>query len=301
MPDGSSLSEQSMSAPDEFSDATGPDSTTTSSTTFQRTPRGLDLENLSPRGQAIRTLLGDEMSDGYNLTTLAKELELSPSSASALVAELRRELELQAGPVPELSHEEYAALKESIKEDGVRVPVIIGEHSLIDGRHRWRVSQELGIKEIPAIFLRGLTAEQEHDACVQINVVRRQLTRDQRQTLIRVELQRNWARSSRSIAAICGVSTPTVESMRQRMRIEAETVPTADDVAAVRDQVSKLYTPPAREEDVRVTASGQEQRAYPEGRGPMPQPDMPLGYVECAHGQRHAIFKDGDGYRIEGV
>lgn len=303
-PDGLSHSAPLMSDPDESSDATEAESTTTSSTISppsRRTP--VDLEALSPRSQAIKTLLADEMSDGYNLTTLAAELGLSPSSASALLAELRSEIELQSGPLLPLTEEEFASLKDSIQQDGVRVPVLIGEHMLIDGRHRWRACVELGLSDIPTIFVRGLTAEQERDAAVSVNAIRRHLNREQKQALIRSELQRDWSRSSRSIAAICGVTAPTVEAIREKMRKESEAEPSREQVEAVRADVERVtFVPPTREQERRVTASGAHQQAYVEQRRPPETAqERSLGYVICAHGQRHSLFRDGEGYRIEGM
>lgn len=300
--DGSFLSEPLMSDHDESSDATEQEFMTTSSM-ISPPSQDMDLDSLSARGQAIRTLLADEMSDGYNLTTLAGELGLSPSSASALMTDLKTELELQKG-LPQLSPEEYEALKESIRTEGIRVPIIVGRHMLIDGRHRLNIAKELGITDYPVQFVDDKTEQEEHDMGLMINVLRRQLTRDQKQALVRSELQRDWQRSSRQIAAICGVSAPTVEAVRQKMRVEAETVPAAADVDAVKEQVSKLYTPPAREDDVRVTASGQEQHAYAEGRGPAPaapEADIVLGYVFIEQPGRYAIYRDGAGLRAERV
>lgn len=305
-PDGSFPNEQSMSDHDESLVETEPEYTTTSSTasTAAKMSRELDLDSLSPRGEAIKLLLADEMSDGYNLTTLANELGLSPSSASALLAELRNELELQSGPLLPLSDEEYQALKESIEKDGVGVPLVIGEHGLIDGHHRMRAIRELKLQEYPVIFWPGRTEQQEHDMAIALNTLRRHLTREQKQALVRAELQRDWSRSSRMIASICGVTTPTVESVREKMRIEAETVPTAAEVEAVKEQVAAVYTPPPRDQDVRTTASGTQQQAYAENRGPQPQVEIErsLGYVNCGQcGRRHALYKDGNGYRLESV
>lgn len=289
--------ERSTSDPDESSAGTGHGSTTTSSTTSTRLPKGLDLDGLSPRGEAIKILLADDLADGHNLNTLAKELGLSSSSASALMEELRSELELQAGPVPPLSADEYQALKESIQQDGVRVPVIIGEHSLIDGRHRWRATRELGLKEIPAIFLRGLTVDQERDACIAVNAIRRQLTREQRTALARVELTRNPRRSSRQIANLCGLHHSTVEAIRQRMREESETKPTEASVAMQREHVEQAL----REPDVRIDTLGRVNRVEPRP-DPPEVVDRPIGYGNCGNcGRRHAIYRDGAGVRLEAV
>lgn len=47
---------------------------------------------------------------------------------------------------PEMTKEEYRALVEDIRENGVRLPVIIHEGKILDGRHRWQACEELGIQ-----------------------------------------------------------------------------------------------------------------------------------------------------------
>lgn len=314
-PDGLLSSEPLMSAPDESSDATEAESTTTSSTSWNRALSQIDLESLSPRSQAIMLNIGDEMLDGYTLTTLANELKRTSSWVSDRLNELRNEILLRANLFLPLTDTEFDALKDSIKENGVQVPVIIGEHTLIDGRHRWLIARELGLAEIPARFEFGRTKDEEHTLAVTINAARRHLNRKQKEDLVRYELALDWLRSSRMIASICGVSAPFVETIRDRMRREAEHEPAPDELAEVHAQaveatkpVSSIYTPPPRTEDVRVSASGQTQKAYAEGRGPQPvveeqiiTDNRPMGYAVCAHGVRHAVYKDSDGLRLEAI
>jgi hypothetical protein len=282
--------EPSTSAPDESLDETEPESTTTSSTNLKT----MDLDSLSPRGEAIKLLLADEMSDGYNLTTLAKELGLSPSSASTLIQELRNELLLQTSAIQPLADEEYQALKDSIAADGVRVPVMIGEHGLIDGRHRWRASKELGLKEIPALFIAGLSKEQERDVAITVNAARRQMSREQKHAIIRAEISRNPARSSREIARVCGVTHPTVEGIRLKMKAEEEVKPSVDHVASAEEDVERIF-----HAEKRVDTLGREYEVpvrEPKPAEPAPRPDQRIGYMVCTNCQaRHNIFKDGDG------
>jgi ParB-like chromosome segregation protein Spo0J len=47
--------------------------------------------------------------------------------------------------VPPLSAEEYESLKESIKQNGLWVPIVVNSQGIIlDGHHRFKVCQELG-------------------------------------------------------------------------------------------------------------------------------------------------------------
>lgn len=300
-PEESSEGESSTSDHVEFSVETAPASTTTYSTTLTEAKLSLNLDALSPRSQAIKVLLADEMSDGFNLTTLAKELGLSESSASALLNELKTELELQTGSVPPLSKEEYEQLKDSISDGGINVPVMIGEHSLVDGRHRWRAARELGLKEIPAIFIRGLTVEQERELGVRVNAVRRQLTREQKRAMVRAELRRDPSRSSRYIASLCGVYHQMVETVRQDLRKEAETVPSHEDVETQRVFIQEaVETEKAPEVEKRLGADGRLRAVPP--RPAQVEQERHLGFVNCARcGQRHALFREGSGFRLETV
>jgi ParB-like chromosome segregation protein Spo0J len=49
--------------------------------------------------------------------------------------------------LPPLSTEEYAALRESIRQYGVRVPSVVDQGGeIIDGWHRQRACDELGVR-----------------------------------------------------------------------------------------------------------------------------------------------------------
>ena len=77
--------------------------------------------------------------------------------------------------------------------------------------NRWNIACEFGIEaEIPVILVQGKTAEQEREMMIRLNTQRRQLTREQRQQLIEVELKRNPSHSDRRIASLCGVTHKTV-------------------------------------------------------------------------------------------
>lgn len=296
---GSSLSEPTTPVLAVSSDATAPGSTSTSSMGWTRAMQQVDLDSLSPRSKSISLLIGKELTDGYKLGEIARELKQSPSWVSERLDELRSEILLNTGHFLPLSDAEFDALKESVREHGVRTPVLIGEHQLIDGRHRWLVSQELGLDAIPAEFIFGLTADQEHDIAVAVNTARRHLTGKQKRMVIRGELVRDWSRSSRVIAAICGVSQPTVEDVRDEMRREAETEPTVEQVEAARVQGAARFTPPPREQDVRVDATGRAQPAYVQGRSPITGIERHFGFAACgACGAVMTIIKVDDDFKL---
>lgn len=253
---------------------------------WDRALKQLDPESLSPRSKAIRLLITDEMQDEFKEKEIAEQLGQPWGWVNERLTELRSEIALNTGHFMPLTHTEFAALMESVEAHGVQTPIIIGEHQLIDGRHRWQVSEKLGLKDIPAVFVQGLSAEEERQIAVTVNMARRHLNRRQKRMVIRNELQRDWSRSSRQIAMICGVSAPTVEEVRFEMRLESEYVkdPTA-------------FIPPKREEETRVDASGRTQKAYVSGRNKpeTEKKETKIGYATCSHGETHAIYQGSDG------
>jgi ParB-like chromosome segregation protein Spo0J len=51
-----------------------------------------------------------------------------------------------ASLVPQLSKEEYESLKQSIKENGLWVPIVVNNDGVIlDGHHRYKACQERGL------------------------------------------------------------------------------------------------------------------------------------------------------------
>lgn len=281
-PGGSSLDELGTLAPDGSWVVTGKEPKTTSLTGWNRALRELDPESLSPRSKAIRLLITDEMQEGYSASEIGEKLGQPASWVAERLTELRAEIALNSGHFLPLTHTEFTALLESVHEHGVQAPIIIGDHQLIDGRHRWLVSEALGLKDIPAVFVQGLSAEQERQIAITVNTARRHLTRNQKRLLVRSELQRDWSRSSRLIAMICGVSQPTVEETRFEMRREAEE---AKEIGiGVSDQKEPTFVPPSKDQDVRVDASGRMQKAYVEGRSVEKATEKMIGYGICPHG-----------------
>src|SRR5690606_33236568 len=110
--------------------------------------------------------------------------------------------------LPELSAEEYEALKADIAQRGVQVPVEYDEDgNILDGYHRVRACRELGLDDWPRVVRRGLTEEQKVEHALALNLHRRHLTREQRRELVVRLRQQGW--SLRRIAERLGVSLGT--------------------------------------------------------------------------------------------
>ncbi len=116
--------------------------------------------------------------------------------------------------LPPLPPDEYAALKESIRVHGCRVPIIVDQHGdIIDGWHRDRACQELGIfcpREV-----RHFNSDVERlQVAITLNANRRHLTRAQRRDLIAAYLKADAAINDNHLGEIVGVSKNTVASVR---------------------------------------------------------------------------------------
>ena len=59
------------------------------------------------------------------------------------------------------SKRDFDLLKRSITEDGFTQPIIVHRESkaIVDGEHRWRAGRDLGMKEVPVVFV-DMTSEQ---------------------------------------------------------------------------------------------------------------------------------------------
>jgi ParB-like nuclease domain len=82
--------------------------------------------------------------------------------------------------LPEMSEDEYRALVEDIRENGQRSAVIVDEAGvLLDGRHRLRACQELGIE--PEVLVKaGHSEEQKLALILGENLLRRHMSKGQR-------------------------------------------------------------------------------------------------------------------------
>lgn len=111
--------------------------------------------------------------------------------------------------LPPLTEEEYEALKADIAERGVLVPVECDEQgNILDGYHRVRACEELGIREWPSIVRVGLSEDEKIEHALRLNTHRRQLTREWKQQKAIELRQKGW--STRRIASVLGVSQPTI-------------------------------------------------------------------------------------------
>ncbi len=115
--------------------------------------------------------------------------------------------------MPPLSPEEYAELREDIRQNGIIVPILYDlQDRVIDGHHRLAIAAELGIDsdDIPYITMGGTDAELRAHA-YRLNLQRRHLTREDRRWLI-IQMRAEGMKQQ-DIAEAVGVSQQTVSNV----------------------------------------------------------------------------------------
>jgi ParB-like chromosome segregation protein Spo0J len=119
--------------------------------------------------------------------------------------------------MPPLTDDEYATLCASIQQYGVLVPVVRDQHgNLIDGHHRKRAADELGVKyRVDMVMVQD--GQQARTLARSYNMARRHLNRAQKRQLIADEIHANPGRSDREIGRLLGVDHKTVGSVRHEL------------------------------------------------------------------------------------
>jgi ParB-like chromosome segregation protein Spo0J len=119
--------------------------------------------------------------------------------------------------MPPLTADEYAELAESIRAHGVQIPITVDEAgNIIDGYNRAAIAAQLGV-ECPRAVRAGLTEEAKRGLAYELNTNRRHLSREQKRALVAASLRSDPGLSDREHARRCGVTHPTVASVRREL------------------------------------------------------------------------------------
>lgn len=173
--------------------------------------------------------------------------------------------------MPPLSGDEYEELKADIKARGVLVPVEYDEHgNVLDGHHRVRACEELGIAEWPRVVRLGLSEAGKLTHARQLNLARRHLDRTQKRALIAQQLRETPQLSNRQIAESLGVDHKTVAAEREGLESIGE-IPQCD----------------------RETSDG---RLYPREREPAERP-VAYRYIDETPAGREAVVQSAKDVR----
>ena len=119
--------------------------------------------------------------------------------------------------LPPLLPDEFEALKASIAEQGVDVPIIVDqEGNTIDGYHRQHACDELGIF-CPREVRHFESETDKMELVLRLNCGRRQLNRQQKRSVIDAYLLRDPQIADNFLAQIIGVSKNTVADVRSTL------------------------------------------------------------------------------------
>lgn len=95
--------------------------------------------------------------------------------------------------IPEMSQEDYEALKSDIKENGLLNPIMTYNNEIVDGRHRYKACIELGIEPR---FIEWTGEGDLTTIVLSLNLKRRHLTASQK-ACIAVGLMDYWEKKAK--------------------------------------------------------------------------------------------------------
>jgi ParB-like chromosome segregation protein Spo0J len=183
----------------------------------------VDWSQLSERARWALDNVIPLQAEGDKLPAIAKELGVDVADVAAARDLLEAEAQALADRIvlPQLTEEEYEALKESIATFGQIYPILLGSDAkIVDGRNRDKACRELKLE--PKTVMLDLPADQLQSLALAVNVARRHLTAGARRGIARAELLRDPSRSDRAIAAAAGVDGKTVATLRKAAEATAE-------------------------------------------------------------------------------
>jgi hypothetical protein len=123
-----------------------------------------------------------------------------------------------AEELPPMTDAEYRDLVADIRANGLKVPLVVYQNRLLDGRHRLRACEELGVPVRYEQFAGTLQEAEAH--MLSLNIHRRHLTMEQRKRYAAAELRADSARSDRVIAAKAGISPTSVGTIRSGLGVQ---------------------------------------------------------------------------------
>jgi len=128
--------------------------------------------------------------------------------------------------MPPLDDDEFAALKNSIDENGVQDPIVHDEDmQVIDGHHRVKACRELNrdMADVPTDARAGYTDSEKRNLAYRLNLQRRHLEHGQKSDLVEKYLTEEWDGDNSSewydsIANSLGVSSRLVQKIYTELK-----------------------------------------------------------------------------------
>lgn len=157
--------------------------------------------------------------------------------------------------MPPLSSEEYQELHDDIKINGVLEPIHVDEEGVvIDGHHRSKIANELGIP-CPVIAHDDLDDAGKRSLAFTLNLKRRHLNRDQRRALIAESLKSDPQLSNREHARRTGADHKTVSVVRSESASRGE-IPHVSETVDTLGRKQKVSRPAPQSEPEPAPAPG---------------------------------------------
>jgi hypothetical protein len=193
---------------------------------------------------------------------------------------------------PELGNGELEGLAADIKQQGLRVPIILFDGQLLDGRNRLNAAQKEGLLSLregglsikwPDGHIEILRREEvrgdPYGIVLAFNIHRRHLTAEQRRDLIAALLKAKPDQSDRQIAKQTKTSPSTVGTIRKKSEVTGDvskldtrtdtkgrkqpsTKPQKPSKPASSAKIDPIGSPPVRYSEVPATSVSPESRPH---------------------------------------
>jgi hypothetical protein len=126
-----------------------------------------------------------------------------------------------ANTFPLIEGDDFRALVEDIRKNGIRESIIVYQGKILDGRNRYRAALEAGHRFTERDF-RELSAGLDAESYViSTNLQRRHLDTKGKRAVIANLIEKYTKHSNREIAARAGVDPKTVKSVREEIENRA--------------------------------------------------------------------------------
>jgi hypothetical protein len=114
--------------------------------------------------------------------------------------------------------EEFEALVEDIAAQGIRVPIVLYEGMILDGRNRYRAAMECNHKFTEGDFVELAAGIDPESFVISANLQRRQLSTKAKREVIAKLIEAKPGHSDRALGRLAGVDPKTVASVRAAKR-----------------------------------------------------------------------------------
>jgi hypothetical protein len=175
----------------------------------------------------VKSTLGRRLSDARrcaptdtNMTDVVTAVPDEAADFEAWVSNLQPHP--LAADFPLTEGDDYNALVEDIQAHGIRIPIMLHEGKVLDGRNRLRAGIEAGHQFTPKDFTQ-LTPGADPEAYVlSANLQRRNLDNKGKRAVIAKLIERKPGMSDRALGRLAGVDPKTVASVRAELADRAK-------------------------------------------------------------------------------